>query len=220
MIRLAIVADSHVTRAGLGALFGAESDVVVSFPDVSARGDGRSDVGDRVDEASADVMLRVVPHDRGGMLAPYGDDDDLDAREVRVPTIALLERMEQESARQALAAGASGVLALDADADELIAAVRAAAAGLVVMQPSVVAGLAGALSSPTVRQPVRAPLSAREREVLALLAEGLPNKVIAPRLGITEHTVKTHVAAVYEKLHARNRAEAVMAAARQGLLLL
>jgi DNA-binding NarL/FixJ family response regulator len=219
MIRLAIVADSPVMRAGLGALFGAESDIVVSFPDVSARVDGSGGVGDRLDEASIDVMLRVLPYDRGGML-PHGDDDDLDAREVRVPTIALLERMEQESARQALAAGASGVLALDADADELIAAVRAAAAGLVVMQPSVVAGLAGALSSPAVRQPARALLSAREREVLALLAEGLPNKVIAPRLGITEHTVKTHVAAVYEKLHARNRAEAVMAAARQGLLLL
>jgi DNA-binding NarL/FixJ family response regulator len=63
-------------------------------------------------------------------------------------------------------------------------------------------------------------LTPREREVLALLAEGLANKMIAPRLGISEHTVKTHVAAVYEKLHARNRAEAVVAAARQGLLLL
>jgi len=215
MIRLAIVADSPVVRAGLGALFGAEPDVVVSFPDVSARGDA----ADPVDDASADVMLRVLSYDRVGVLA-HGDDDDLDARAMRVPTVALLERMEQEPARQALAAGASGVLALDADADELIAAVRAAAAGLVVMQPSVIAGLAGALSSPAVRQPARALLSAREREVLALLAEGLPNKVIAPRLGITEHTVKTHVAAVYEKLHARNRAEAVMAAARQGLLLL
>lgn len=217
MIRLAIVADSPVMRAGLGALFGAESDIVVSFPEVHARDDGEND--DRAHEPSVDVMLRVMPYDRGGVL-PHGDDDDLDAHEMRVPTIALLERMEQEPARQALAAGASGVLALDADADELIAAVRAAAAGLVVMQPSVVAGLAGALASPAVRQPARALLSAREREVLALLAEGLPNKVIAPRLGITEHTVKTHVAAVYEKLHARNRAEAVMAAARQGLLLL
>jgi DNA-binding NarL/FixJ family response regulator len=63
-------------------------------------------------------------------------------------------------------------------------------------------------------------LTPRERQVLALLAEGLANKAIAPRLGITEHTVKAHVAAIYDKLHAGNRAEAVVAAARQGLLLL
>ena len=65
-----------------------------------------------------------------------------------------------------------------------------------------------------------AALTPREREVLALLAQGRANKQIAPRLGITEHTVKAHVAAIYEKLGAGNRAEAAIAAARLGLLLL
>lgn len=212
MIRLAIVAESPVARAGLAALFGAEPDVIVSFPNDVGRTD---DTG----ESDVDVILRVVPLERGDVLA-HDDDDDLDARAARVPTVALLERMDPELARHALVSGALGVLALDSDADELVAAVRAAAAGLAVMHPSLLTGLAGSLSGRVVQQPARARLSAREREVLALLAEGLPNKAIAPRLGITEHTVKTHVAAVYEKLHARNRAEAVVAAARQGLLLL
>jgi DNA-binding CsgD family transcriptional regulator len=63
-------------------------------------------------------------------------------------------------------------------------------------------------------------LTPREREVLALLAEGLPNKLIAPRLGISENTVKAHVASIYDKVGASNRAEAVVAAARLGLLML
>jgi DNA-binding NarL/FixJ family response regulator len=218
MIRLAIVAESRVVRVGLAALFGGEPDiVVVTSPHESARGENANEA----DDADADVVLRVLAHDGGGgSLTSQGDDDDLDARAARVPTVVLLERLEPAAARQALVAGAHGVLALDSDADELVGAVRAAAVGLVVMHASLAAGFAGSLSGPALREPARAPLTAREREVLALLAEGLPNKVIAPRLGITEHTVKTHVAAVYEKLHARNRAEAVVAAARQGLLLL
>jgi DNA-binding CsgD family transcriptional regulator len=63
-------------------------------------------------------------------------------------------------------------------------------------------------------------LTPREREILSMLAEGLPNKVIASRLGISEHTVKTHLEAVFEKLGASTRAEAVARAVRLGLLLL
>jgi DNA-binding NarL/FixJ family response regulator len=117
------------------------------------------------------------------------------------------------------------VLTIDASAEELRSALRAIAAGLVVVHAAVSAELlAGARRVPTAARTAAAatptPLTSREREVLALLAQGLANKVIASRLGITEHTVKTHVAAVYEKLHARNRAEVLVAAARQGLVLL
>ena len=65
-----------------------------------------------------------------------------------------------------------------------------------------------------------ASLTSREREVLALLAQGLANKAIAPRLGISEHTVKAHVASIFGKLGAGTRAEAVVTAARLGILLL
>jgi two-component system nitrate/nitrite response regulator NarL len=75
-------------------------------------------------------------------------------------------------------------------------------------------------SAPALPAGTGAPLTAREREVLALLALGLANKAIAPRLGISEHTVKAHVASIFEKLHVGTRAEAVVTAARTGLLLL
>jgi DNA-binding NarL/FixJ family response regulator len=113
---------------------------------------------------------------------------------------------------------------MDVNGDELVGAIRAVEAGLVVVPSAVSAELLTLARPVAAYAPANAnagvTLTPREREVLALLAQGLANKVIAPRLGISEHTVKTHVAAVYEKLHARNRAEAVVAAARQGLLLL
>jgi DNA-binding CsgD family transcriptional regulator len=77
-----------------------------------------------------------------------------------------------------------------------------------------------AIAEPRMHTPPGAPLTAREREVLALLAEGLGNKVIAARLGLSEHTVKTHVTAILAKLDADTRAEAVAVGARAGLILL
>jgi DNA-binding NarL/FixJ family response regulator len=108
------------------------------------------------------------------------------------------------------------------------AAVGAAAAGLVALPARDAAALLAAAAGDRGPAPVPArvpagaagPLSAREREVLALMAEGLANKQIAPRLGISEHTVKAHVAAVFAKLGAGTRAEAVVTAARRGLLML
>jgi DNA-binding NarL/FixJ family response regulator len=90
--------------------------------------------------------------------------------------------------------------------DALLGSIEESAGATIATRPG------GAMGRPT--------LSAREREVLALLAEGLANKVIAPRLGISEHTVKAHVAAIFEKLGTGTRAEAVVTAARLGLLLL
>jgi DNA-binding NarL/FixJ family response regulator len=207
MIRVVIVADSPAMRAGLAAMMGAEPDVTVV-----------------AEEYEADVVIvvagRVGPRDE----TTEHDESDLDERPSRPATMVLLERIDAEGAREAYGAGASAVLPTDADGEELVSALRAVAAGLVVMPPAVVAELL-ALSPalPTYTAVASAPMASltpREREVLALLAQGLANKMIAPRLGISEHTVKTHVAAVYEKLHARNRAEAVMAAARQGLVML
>jgi DNA-binding NarL/FixJ family response regulator len=108
-------------------------------------------------------------------------------------------------------------------AEPLIAAIRAVAAGLTVIDPSVGAHLL-ARAAPGPRDPLPAgeslDLTAREREVLALVAEGLANKAIARRLGISEHTVKFHVAAILTKLGAGSRTEAVHLGARRGLVTL
>jgi DNA-binding NarL/FixJ family response regulator len=204
-MRVAIAADSQVLRAGLASVLDGEEDMQIATSD------------------EADVAIVVV---RGGAretVSFRGSDVDGDVYHER-PTLALLDRMSAESVRDTFAAGASAVLTIDASDEELTAALRAIAAGLVVMPASVSSELiASSAGAPTVDVEVSAtsaPLTRRETEVLGLLAQGLANKVVAARLGITEATVKTHIAAVYEKLNARNRAEAVVAAARQGLITL
>jgi two-component system, NarL family, nitrate/nitrite response regulator NarL len=120
---------------------------------------------------------------------------------------------------------AFGVLRRDASEEEILAAVGAAGSGLITLDPA----LADLLLAPAQRSPVPAmggaeeeiePLTARELEVLQLLAQGLPNKLIAQRLHISEHTAKFHVSAILMKLGAASRTEAATTAARRGLLIL
>jgi len=177
-------------------------------------------------ECEADVVLVVHQQVAEGPSndATEQEESDLDERSTRPATMVLLERLDADTAREAYGTGASAVLAIDANAEEVVAALRAVAARLVVVPPALSSALlAPSRALPTytaVTSATAVSLTPREQEVLALLAQGMANKMIAPRLGISEHTVKTHVAAVYEKLHARNRAEAVVAAARQGLVVL
>ena len=135
------------------------------------------------------------------------------------PAVVVLAEHAGGTARaEARRSGARGVLPRTASAGEIAAAVAAVAAGLVVLHPDVVASPRPA--SADTPSASGEPLSAREREVLALLAEGLGNKAIAARLGISSHTVKFHVAAILDKLGAGTRAEAVTVGVRRGLLLI
>lgn len=127
------------------------------------------------------------------------------------PLVILLDDLHGDSAAAAIRAGARAVLPRDAKPLQIRAAVHAAAAGL------------SALPATMATQPAASDntaLTPREGEILALLGEGLANKEVAARLHISEHTVKTHVAAIYEKLGASNRAEAVATGLRRGLILL
>jgi two-component system nitrate/nitrite response regulator NarL len=202
-----IEADSSAVRASLESVLDAEEDVVVV---ASAR--------------DADVILVAADRARLRDELPSFEDAGLDGLSHRAATLVLLDRIETDAVRDAFTAGANAVLTIDASGEELIAAIRAVALGLSVMPSATSAELMSHLrvvpptAEPSASRAVA--LTPREREVLALLAGGLANKVIAARLGITEHTVKTHIAAVYEKLDASNRAEAVVAAARQGMLML
>ena len=119
--------------------------------------------------------------------------------------------------------GPGGYLFQDATGEEVVAALRAVAAGLSVIDPELAALLfAGATSGERTRElaPGEERLTPRETEVLQLMATGLPNKGIARELGISEHTAKYHVGAILSKLDAQSRAEAVMLAARRGWLAL
>jgi DNA-binding NarL/FixJ family response regulator len=222
--RVAVVADSPVVRAGLCALLGADPTFLVI--DAAAPSELDDDESAPLRELVAGAAPDVV------VWAPWRLDDDAlfslhdDAGEADAPRIAVVVLADLGSdglAARALRAGVAALLPVDAESTEIAAAVHAAAAGLVALPATLARELFGAASVasvPTAPESAGAPLTPREREVLALLAEGLPNKAIAPRLDITEHTVKAHVAAIYHKLGAGNRAEAVVAAARQGLILL
>jgi DNA-binding NarL/FixJ family response regulator len=113
----------------------------------------------------------------------------------------------------AIEAGATGYLLKDAPRDELFSGVRAAAEGRTVLSPAVASRLVSA-----VRAPGNEPLSAREREVLALVARGTPNREIARELFISEATVKTHLTHLYAKLGVNDRAAAVATAYQRGIL--
>lgn len=119
------------------------------------------------------------------------------------PAVATLVLVEPDQAVAALAAGAAGVLSPTAGTDLVGAAVAALRAGLVVLAPAVLARLVPGAPAQ------RAALTPRERDVLALLAQGASNKEIARRLGISVHTAKFHVGQITDKLDASGRTEAV-----------
>ncbi len=122
---------------------------------------------------------------------------------------------------RALHAGARAVLPRDAQPAEVSAAIEAAAAGLTALGPDELDLLLPAANSSEIEhEPALEALSAREVEVLALMAQGLANKNIADRLNISDHTVKFHVSSILSKLGASSRTEAVTKGLRDGLLVI
>ena len=117
-----------------------------------------------------------------------------------------------------LRAGVRAVLPPDASAAEILAAIQAAAAGMALVDPAELEGLISR-GNPAAAE-ATTPLTARELEVLRMLADGAANKTIAWKLGISEHTVKFHVAQILAKLNAGTRTEAVTLGIRRGLILL
>jgi DNA-binding NarL/FixJ family response regulator len=138
-------------------------------------------------------------------------DGDMSLAPPNTPSIALLDDPATQGPA-ALRAGARAVLRRNASPTELLAAIEAVNAGLMVLHPDAVAKPA----APNANEP----LTRREREILTLLADGLGNKIIAARLGISDHTVKAHVGAIFDKLHVGTRAEAVALGLRLGLIAL
>lgn len=134
--------------------------------------------------------------------------------------VLLADDPQRSWINESLRAGVRGLLPREASPSQIIAAVEAAAAGLVVLQPEELDGL---LVNPRPARDIEGrteTLSPREIEVLAMLAEGTSNKAIAFRLGISEHTVKFHVTSIMTKLNAGSRTEAVTLGIRQGLVML
>ncbi len=122
-------------------------------------------------------------------------------------------------ASEALRAGARSILPRDATPAEILAAIEAAAAGLITLHPADLNALLTPARAESAAEPGEA-LTPRELDVFAMLAEGAGNKTIAWKLGISEHTVKFHVASIMSKLSAASRTEAVAIGVRRGLIML
>ncbi|WP_119071762.1 response regulator transcription factor [Aggregatilinea lenta] len=206
VVRVLVIADDALVRAGLAALLGDVPGIAVVGQ--SAAGD---DLGDLAAPYAPNVIVWDLGWDAEAVLARM---DGLD--EAGVPVIALLSG--EDAAAPAWNAGARSLLLRQAELDPLVAALRAAALGLVVLDLA----LAEAALVPHADPPTDpgALLTLREADVLRLLAEGLANKAIAQRLDISEHTVKFHVNSLLRKLDAQSRTEAVIEATRRGLILL
>jgi DNA-binding NarL/FixJ family response regulator len=201
-----VVGDDPLARDRVAALIAERAGLRVI---------GRVGTGEEaLPEVSASTRLTVLWD--LGLDVRTGLERFRERADAEFPIVVLVA--DSERTRDALAAGARGVLLRDVDSDRVEIALRAVAAGLVVLD----GGLEAALQRPESRAAADLvePLTAREREVLALLAEGLPNKIIAARLGISDHTAKFHVNAILGKLGAESRTEAVMRAVRLGWIAL
>jgi two-component system nitrate/nitrite response regulator NarL len=199
-LRLLVVAEDSLARAGLRAVAeGAGLTVVEESP------------VERLESTTIDEPLDLALWDLGAGTPSW---DRLQGLATRVPVLAVL--WSEDQAEDALLAGARGVLVRDRLDERLGPAAAAVAAGVVVVDEAV----AGVLVRPRpAATSLPEPLTPRETEVLQLVGEGLTNRAIGERLGISEHTAKFHVNAILGKLGARSRSEAVAQAARLGLFL-
>ncbi|MCX5086791.1 response regulator [Streptomyces sp. NPDC056121] len=202
LISLLIVDDHPVVRDGLRGMFESADDFTVL---------GEASNGVEAVELTARLDPDVVLMD---LRMPGGNGVDaikeLTRRGARSRVLVLTTYDTDSDTLPAIEAGATGYLLKDAPREELFTAVRAAADGRTVLSPAVASRLVTAVRTPAA--PADEPLSAREREVLALVAKGTSNKEIARVLFISEATVKTHLTHVYGKLGVKDRAAAVAVA--------
>jgi NarL family two-component system response regulator LiaR len=204
-IRVVIADDHRVVRDGLCYLLSQEPEIEV----VGEAGDGRQAV-DVVAAARPDVLLL-------DLYMPGLDGHAVLAALPGIPrqpaVVVLTSATEDEHLISAMHAGATSYLLKTAPADDVIAAVRAAAAGTASLSPELLTRLTQALRRPPPPDPLQA-LSPRERDVLRLIARGHSNRQIARDLAIGEQTVKTHVRGILAKLGLQDRVQAAIFALR------
>ncbi|MEU2232126.1 response regulator [Streptomyces vietnamensis] len=206
-ITLLIVDDHPVVRDGLRGMFAAEGSGFRVLGEASNGVEG-VELTERLDP---DVVLMDLRMPGGGGVDAIAE---LARRGARARVLVLTTYDTDTDTLPAIEAGATGYLLKDAPREELFAAVRAAADGRTVLSPTVASRLVTAVRAP-------APdtgLSARENEVLALVAKGTANRAIAAELFISEATVKTHLTHIYAKLGVKDRAAAVAAGYERGIL--
>jgi len=213
-IRVLLVDDHAMVRRGMRDFLSLHDDIDV----VGEAADGAAGV-----EQAKALQPDIVVMD---LMMPNLDGIEATGRiKAALPdveVIALTSFIEESRVVAAIEAGASGFLLKDAEADELAAAIRSAAAGEVHLDPAVASIVArrmrdGGRGSAADQEDGIGTLTARERDVLARVARGYPNRQIASDLGITERTARTHVSNILAKLGLTSRTQAALLAAQHGL---
>jgi DNA-binding NarL/FixJ family response regulator len=205
MIRVLVADDHGVLRDGLAGLIAAQPDLEL--------------VGTAANGAEAVELCRAIAPDVVLMDLEMPVLDGIDATRAilaELPATVVLVLTSFSDRRRitgALDAGAVGYLLKDASADEVVRGIRTAAGGGSPLDPRAARSLLEAQNAP---DPL-AGISPREREVLVLLLDGLPNKLIARRLGISEKTVKSHLTSIFRAIGVTDRVQAVLWVERQGL---
>ena len=211
-IRILITDDHPVVREGLSAMLSREHDIKV----VGEAKDGREAVA-KVNELQPDIVL---------MDLRMPEMDGVEAmRQIRkdhsdIQFIVLTTYNNDEYIFKGIEAGARAYLLKDAPRDQLFKAIRAVSRGESLIEPAVAGKVLDRLTELSRQVTTPEVLSEREIEVLALLARGASNKIIADSLNIGQSTVKTHIQSIFHKLEVNDRTEAVTVAVKKGIISL
>lgn len=208
-LRILIVAADALTRAGLAAILATQNDL-----QTVAQLQPTDDLENAINVFQPDVLLWDIGYDADEALDLLAEHN----QQTTAPTTPMLALLADATLAPAVwQTGVRALLPRSAPIATLAAALHATAANLVVLDSNSASNvLVPATGLPNSVEP----LTTREREVLQLMAQGMPNKSIARELAISEHTVKFHVNAILSKFGAQSRTEAVVIASRAGLVLL
>ena len=210
-VKVLLVDDHDLLRRGIRTMLETEG------IDVVGEASDGTKVLEMVEELLPDVVLiDVIMPNKDGIEATREIKDN----HPNIGVVVLSGHDDQQFVFDALKAGASGYLLKTAELDEVVATVRSVAAGEGRLDPVLASKVLSEFQSYQKADvaEVYQPLTPREREILQLMSEGLPNKTIANRLSISERTVTTHVANIYSKLHVNNRVSAIQEAMRRRIL--
>ena len=215
MIRVAIADDQQLIRAGFRSLLEAEPDIEI----VGEAGSGSEAVSLAVATRPDVMLMDIRMPDGDGLWATEQIVGNPDLGQTHIVIVTTFEL--DEYVGRAIRAGASGFLVKDTEPEEFIRAVHVVAAGDALLSPTVTRRLLERLSSELRETPDASQLSVitdREREVLALVGQGLTNEEIGKQLFLSPLTAKTHVSRIMAKLAARDRVQLVVIAYETGLV--
>jgi two-component system, NarL family, response regulator YdfI len=220
VIRVVLAAVSAVRRAGLEATIAKTTTLKLVGSFQSTR-----TIASHLAELQPDVIvLDVTDNDLVSnnidLERKYSGASIASLSAAGLPLVVLVDEPTSDWTAHALKSGVKAILPRDSELDEILPAIQAAYAGLVLLDPEVTQNIAARVRPMNGSTATPEDLTPREIEVLRMLAEGLANREMASRLGISDHTVKFHVSSILDKLGAASRTEAVTMGIRMGLILL